>query len=89
MIARRVSITGKVQGVFFRKTTQEEARALGVIGWVRNCDDGSVEAHLEGEQDAVDALIDRLRSGPPNAKVDALDARAVEPEGHDGFAVRH
>ena len=89
MIARRLSITGRVQGVFFRKTTQEEARALGVSGWVRNCEDGSVEAHLEGEDGAVQALIERLRIGPPNARVDAIDVLDVEPEGHDGFAVRH
>ena len=53
-IARHISVTGRVQGVFFRSWTREQADALEVTGWVRNCPDGRVDAHLEGEEAAVE-----------------------------------
>ena len=89
MIARRVRVTGRVQGVFFRAWTRNEAEALGVGGWVRNCSDGSVEAHVEGEPDAVDRLIDSIRAGPPGARVDQVTVDAVESAGLSSFEVRH
>jgi len=88
-IARHVRVTGRVQGVFFRAWAQEQARALGVAGWVRNCPDGRVEAHVEGEEGAVEAMIARLRSGPPAARVEDLRIWEVEPCEFDGFEVRH
>ena len=54
-VARHVRVTGRVQGVFFRAWAQGQARELGVSGWIRNCPDGSVEAHLGGEEDCVAA----------------------------------
>jgi len=89
MIARRVRVTGRVQGVFFRAWTAEEARTLNVNGWVRNCSDGSVEAHVEGEPDAVDRLIDSIRAGPPGAQVDQVTVDTVESAGLSSFEVRH
>jgi len=89
MIARRVRVTGRVQGVFFRAWTAEQARTLNVNGWVRNCTDGSVEAHVEGEPDAVDRLIDSIRAGPPGARVDQVTVDAVESAGLSSFDVRH
>ena len=89
MIAGRVRVTGRVQGVFFRAWTRNEAEALGVGGWVRNCSDGSVEAHVEGEPDAVDPLIDSIRAGPPGARVDQVTVDAVESAGLSSFDVRH
>jgi len=89
MIARRVQVTGRVQGVFFRAWTRDEARALGVHGWVRNCPDGSVEAHLEGDEDAVERLATMMRDGPAHAKVDDLSVEAAEVEGHSAFEVGH
>ena len=74
MIRRRVVVHGFVQGVFFRGWTQEQAERLGVNGWVRNCPDGSVEAHLSGEELAVQELVDRLHGGPPAAIVSHVDA---------------
>jgi acylphosphatase len=89
MIARRLVITGLVQGVFFRAWARDEARSLGVSGWVRNCADGSVEAHVEGEEDAVDECIDLMREGPPGARVDSIDCEETDPEGLSDFEVRH
>ncbi len=58
-----------MQGVFFRAWTEEQAERLNVDGWVRNCPDGSVEAHLEGDESAVNWLIDLIGDGPPSARV--------------------
>jgi acylphosphatase len=82
-------VTGRVQGVFFRAWTRDEAQSLGVTGWVRNCPDGSVEAQLEGEAQAVDELVDLMREGPPGARVDDLSFEEADPEGLDSFEVRH
>jgi len=87
-LARRVRVTGRVQGVWFRAWTQDQANELGIAGWVRNCDDGAVEAHIEGGPDPVDRLIEKMRSGPPAARVDNLQLEDVAPEGLTGFAVR-
>jgi acylphosphatase len=88
MIARRVRVNGRVQGVFFRAWTRDEARSLRVAGWVRNCSDGSVEAHIEGDEDAVDELIRRMRHGPPHAKVVDFEVSDAAPEGLQRFEVR-
>jgi acylphosphatase len=82
-------VTGRVQGVFFRAWTRDQARELSVAGWVRNAADGSVEAHVEGERGAVDKLIDRMRQGPPSAMVEDLQVEDVSAKGFDGFEVRH
>lgn len=88
-IARRLRLTGLVQGVFFRAWTRDEARRLRVNGWVRNCDDGSVDAHLEGEEAAVNRLIERMRNGSPGARVDNIDIEESGLENLDRFEVRH
>jgi acylphosphatase len=88
-VARHVRVTGRVQGVFFRAWTRDQAGALGVAGWVRNCPDGRVEAHVEGEADAVEQLIAKLRRGPPAAQVEEVRTWDVEPCDFDGFEVRH
>jgi acylphosphatase len=82
-VARHVRVTGHVQGVFYRAWAQGQARELAISGWIRNCPDGSVEAHLQGEEDDVDRMIDRMRSGPSNARVDDVDVEqaALEPTG--------
>lgn len=88
VVARHVRITGRVQGVFFRAWTCDEARSLGLTGWVRNCADGAVEAHVEGEAGSVDEMIDLMREGPPDARVAGLDSEEADPEGHGSFGVR-
>lgn len=80
-------MTGRVQGVFFRAWTRDQARELGVNGWVRNCADGSVEAHLEGDEPAVEALIERMRNGPRAACVAELTEHEAQPEGSGPFKI--
>lgn len=86
-IARLLTISGVVQGVSYRQSTVEAARARDVAGWVRNLPDGSVEAWLEGAPEAVAALIDWCRRGPPHARVDDVAVRDVTPEGLSGELV--
>ena len=87
--ARHVRVTGQVQGVFFRAWAAEQARALGITGWIRNAPDGSVGAHLEGEQWSVHQLIELLHKGPPAAQVAAVAVEETEAERSDRFEVRH
>lgn len=68
-------ITGRVQGVFYRATTVETARRLGLTGWVRNLADGRVEAVAEGPGDALEALVRWSHDGPPSARVDGVEAQ--------------
>lgn len=79
MIARRLIVRGRVQGVFYRNWTVETARALGVSGWVRNRRSGEVEILACGEPEAVEALIERCRSGPSAASVSGVDVASAEP----------
>ena len=87
VVRRRVVVTGRVQGVFFRDSTRREARRRRVSGWVTNCEDGSVEAVFEGEPEAVDALVAWTRRGPVRARVDSHTVTEEEPTGEAGFAV--
>lgn len=88
MTRRRVVARGRVQGVFFRDSTQREARSAGVAGWVANRSDGAVEAVFEGDDDAVQRMIDFVGRGPGRAEVDELEVHEEEAEGLKGFQVR-
>jgi len=88
MFRRRVIIRGVVQGVFFRATCAEEARARGVSGWVANRPDGSVEAVFEGDEAAVTALVEWSHSGPPYAVVSDVEVSQEAPRGESSFTVR-
>ena len=88
MIRRRVVVHGLVQGVFFRDTLRRRASELGVRGWVRNTWEGTVEAVLEGETEAVERLVGFCHQGPRGAQVEAVEVAAEEPEGLVGFVVR-
>jgi acylphosphatase len=87
MIRRRVVVHGRVQGVFFRDSTRRLAQQYRVSGWVANRWDGSVEAVFEGDEAAVERLVDFCRRGPRGAQVDSVDVREEEPEGLAGFDV--
>ena len=87
-IRRRVLVHGRVQGVFFRDSTQREASRRGLAGWVTNRGDGAVEAVFEGSPDDVDALIEFCESGPRAADVERMETSEEEPEGLSGFEVR-
>ena len=86
-------ITGIVQGVFYRDTTQEKAQELGLTGWVRNKSDGSVELCAEGLQEEVEKLIDWCWEGPPSAKVEDIKIqwKTLPPQenGFRSFEVRY
>ena len=80
-------VHGFVQGVFFRDTVRNRARATNVAGWVRNNRDGTVEAVFEGELEAVERLVAFCREGPRGARVDRIEVIAEEPESLSGFQV--
>jgi DNA ligase D-like protein (predicted 3'-phosphoesterase) len=77
-----------VQGVGFRDATVRRAREAGVLGWVRNADDGSVLVHAEGPSGAVEELLRFLGEGPPAARVETVEVEETKVEGHEQFAVR-
>jgi acylphosphatase len=81
MIARRVVVSGQVQGVGFRYAMSEAARAIGVAGWVRNRRDGTVEALVQGEDEQVERMLAWCRRGPPGARVTAIaiDVLSIDP----------
>jgi DNA ligase D-like protein (predicted 3'-phosphoesterase) len=83
-----VLVSGTVQGIGFRESTRRRARKLGVLGWVRNEDDGTVAVHAEGEPGAVEELVAFLREGPRGADVRGVEVDEVRVEGHEQFAVR-
>ena len=84
----RVVVRGRVQGVFFREATVRRARELGVMGWVRNADNGSVLVHAEGPEGALDRLVEFLRKGPRAARVEDVEVEKAKVEGHEQFAIR-
>jgi DNA ligase D-like protein (predicted 3'-phosphoesterase) len=86
--AIRARVAGSVQGVGFREATRRRALDLGLSGWVRNEDDGTVAVHAEGEEQAVEQLVSFLRDGPRGARVSAVDVERVRVEGHEQFAIR-
>jgi acylphosphatase len=83
-----VVVHGRVQGVFFRDSTRDEAERRGVAGWVTNRDDGAVEAIFEGDRDGVEAMVAFCREGPSSADVERMEEAEEEPEGRSGFDVR-
>jgi acylphosphatase len=84
----RVVVSGRVQGVWFRDSCREQARAERLAGFARNRADGRVEIELEGPEPAVDRVVAWCRTGPPRARVDAVDVERVAPRGEAGFRVR-
>jgi acylphosphatase len=85
---RRVVVHGRVQGVWFRGSTVDRAREVGVNGWVRNCPDGTVEAVFEGSAEQVAEMVRYCGHGPQWARVDRLEEFEEEPEELRGFGIR-
>jgi acylphosphatase len=83
--AALLRIHGRVQGVWFRGWTVDQAQALGLTGWVRNRRDGSVEALVSGPSDAVEAMIAACHDGPPTARVDLVEREPVTGLAAGGF----
>ncbi|HEX7609742.1 MAG TPA: DNA polymerase ligase N-terminal domain-containing protein [Solirubrobacteraceae bacterium] len=87
-MALRALVRGHVHGVGFREATLGLARELGVMGWVRNGEDGTVGVHAEGSEEALQRLRAFLSEGPPAARVQSIEVSDVRVEGHEQFAVR-
>lgn len=88
-VRRRIRVRGRVQGVNFRAATSDRADALGLVGWVRNREDGSVEIEAEGPRAAVDQLGAWARRGPPAARVEGVEEDEITPEGAEAaFQIR-
>lgn len=87
-VRRRLLISGRVQGVYFRDSTCVQAIAQNVNGWVRNLPDGRVEAVLEGENAAIERIIDWCHSGPPNSRVVGVEIIEEPVSGESGFMIR-
>jgi len=87
MIRRRVRVSGRVQGVFYRDSCRREAERRQVSGWVTNSDDGSVEAVFEGDPAAVEAMVAWCHHGPSGATVGRVDVSDERPSGESGFRI--
>ena len=87
-VRRRFVVSGRVQGVFYREGAKSEAQRLGLKGWAKNLDDGSVEVVAEGDATAIELLARWLRQGPPRSVVNEVDASYETPEGIAGFSMR-
>jgi acylphosphatase len=80
-------VKGKVQGVFYRDSTRRKAKELGVVGWIRNVNDGNVEGVVCGELDKVNELCKWLWSGPPSAAVSDVQVEEISFELHEDFEI--
>jgi len=87
-VRKRVRAHGRVHGVFFRDSLRRAAQREGVAGWAANRPDGTVEAVLEGQPEAVERLVELCRRGPGHAAVERLEVADEEPEGLAGFEIR-
>jgi len=85
-VRKRVLVSGRVQGVFFRDSARREAQREGLGGSARNLDDGRVEVILEGDEAAADRVIAWCSAGPDHADVDSVDVTDEEPAGTTGFS---
>jgi len=83
----KILIIGTVQGLFFRKFADEEAKKIGVKGFVRNLDDGSVEIVIEGENKKVDEMLKVCKQGPPYAKIRDVKVTDINHQGFDSFKI--
>jgi len=89
-VRARIVVTGRVQGVFFRSNTAEKARELGIFGWVKNLEDGGVEAIFEGEKENVEKIIEWVRKGPILANVNKVEIEWEDYESEfENFEIKH
>ena len=86
--ALHIVVKGRVQGVWYRGGTEARAKELSIAGWVRNCPDGTVEIHAEGERKNLDQLLEWCKKGPPAAEVTGVESKVVSIEGMETFLIR-
>jgi acylphosphatase len=87
IIVRRCFVSGRVQGVFYRASTQRKATAFAISGYARNLPDGRVEVLMAGTSPAVQSMIEWLRTGPPAARVEQVEVLEIDPESAEGIPV--
>jgi acylphosphatase len=87
-VSRRIRVTGRVQGVWYRGWTVDQARELGLSGWVRNRRDGSVEILAEGPDEALAELVRRCHEGPSAARVEGVEVEESDEAAPSGFSGR-
>ena len=88
MVSVQLTISGKVQGVWFRASAEKEAQRLGLTGYVCNQANGSVYAEVEGKPELVEEFIAWSHSGPEHARVDSVASKIQPVRGYDGFEIR-
>ena len=88
MVAYKIEISGKVQGVFFRAFVEKHAKQLNITGWVKNTPDGKVEILAQGEKDNINSLIQLCRKGPLLAKVDNLKTKTAKTKKYKEFKIK-
>jgi acylphosphatase len=88
LVRQRVIVHGRVQGVWFRASVRDRARAHGVAGWARNRPDGTVEVALEGPSDAVERVVRFCATGPPDAVVERIEVADEALQHEAGFTIR-
>ncbi|MFB6217279.1 MAG: acylphosphatase [Candidatus Aenigmatarchaeota archaeon] len=88
-VRAHVYVSGRVQGVTFRASTRRKARELNIDGWVRNLDDGRVEAVFEGDEDSVKEIVEWCKEGPSAARVDDVEIEWEDFVGEQGFDIRY
>jgi acylphosphatase len=85
-----VFVSGRVQGVFFRQNTLERAKSLGLIGWVRNTEDGRVEALFEGEKEKIEKMLEWIKKGPSLARVEKVEVKWEDFKGEfEDFEIKY
>lgn len=87
-VAYDIRVSGKVQGVFYRASTQEKSKELNITGWCKNLDNGNVQIHAEGKQVDLQALLLWCKMGPSKAIVESVNYTEVELEGHSEFNIK-
>jgi acylphosphatase len=85
-----IFVSGRVQGVFFRQNTLERAKSFGLFGWVRNTEDGRVEAVFEGDKEKIEKIIEWMKVGPPLSKVENVEVLWEDYKGEfDDFEIKY
>jgi len=89
MMSVHVRVSGRVQGVYYRAFTRDQAKSLGVKGWVRNIPGGGVEAVLEGERRQVGEMLKAMKSGPSGSVVLGMELSEIEAKGYNDFEIKY
>ena len=88
VVAIYIKISGTVQGVFFRQSTRDKAQELDIKGWVRNCEDGSVEVEAEGDEMMLKVFVNWCHRGPQRAVVKEVESKSIPVKNHTNFEIK-